>query len=41
MMAGFRSLDFTLTQTYYDPNLWKTNAPPEAVYDIFKQFKWE
>lgn len=41
MIAGFRSLDFMVNQTYYNANLWKTNAPPEAIYDIFKAFKQE
>lgn len=39
IIAGFRSLDYMVTQTYYDPKLWKTNAPPEVVYDIIKAFK--
>lgn len=25
-------------QTYYSPKLYKTNAPPEVVYDIFKAY---
>jgi hypothetical protein len=28
-----------LVQSYYDPKLFKTNAPPEVVYDIFKAWK--
>lgn len=36
IIAGFRSLDYMVNQTYYNPDLWKTNAPPEIVYDIFK-----
>jgi hypothetical protein len=28
-----------LTQTYYDAKLFKTNAPPEDVYGIFKAWK--
>lgn len=41
VLAGFKSLGFKVCQTYYNPDLWKTDAPPEAVYDIFKQFKLE
>ena len=41
VIAAFRSLDYMVNQTYYSPTLWKTNAPPEVVYDIFKQFKKE
>ena len=39
LIAGFKSLNYKAVQTYYDPNLWKTNAPPEVWYDIFKSFK--
>jgi hypothetical protein len=39
IVAGFNSLNYDVVQTYYDHNLWKTNAPPEAVYDIFKHLK--
>jgi tRNA G26 N,N-dimethylase Trm1 len=28
LYAAFRSLEYKLTQTYYDPKLYKTNAPP-------------
>lgn len=28
-----------INQTYYNPVLWKTNAPPEVVYDVIKAFK--
>lgn len=41
VIAAFRSLEYKVCQTYYNPDLWKTNAPPEAVYDIFKQYKKE
>lgn len=37
--TAFSSLGYSLTQTYYDPKLFKTDAPPEAIYDIFKQYK--
>ena len=36
VIAAFLSLNYKIGQTYYDPDLWKTDAPPEAVYDIFK-----
>ena len=39
IIAGFSSLEHKLVQTYYDPKLWKTDAKPETVYDIFKAFK--
>ena len=39
--AAFKSLNFRLCQTYYNGDLWKTDAPPEAVYDIFKKWKSE
>lgn len=39
IIAGFRSLNYPLCQTYYDSNLWKTTAPPEVIYDIFKSWK--
>jgi len=41
VIAGFRSLGYLVGQTYYNHTLWKTNAPPEAIYDIFKQYKKE
>jgi len=37
--AAFASLGYRVCQTYYDGDLWKTDAPPEAVYDIFKKWK--
>ena len=37
--SAFASLNFKLCQTYYSGDLWKTDAPPEVVYDIFKQWK--
>lgn len=39
LVAAFNSLDYMLTQTYYEAKLFKTNAPPEVIYDIFKQWK--
>ena len=37
--TAFQSLGYKLAQTYYDPKLFKTDAPPEAIYDIFKSYK--
>lgn len=39
IISGFTSLNYKLAQTYYDPTLWKTDAPPEAIYDIIKAYK--
>eukprot|EP00347_Sterkiella_histriomuscorum_P008091 403346405 len=39
LFTAFKSLGYNLTQTYYEPKLYKTNAPPEVIYDIFKAFK--
>jgi hypothetical protein len=39
IIAGFSSLEHKLVQTYYDPKLWKTDAKPETVYDIFRAYK--
>ena len=39
LLAAFNSLGYLLTQTYYDPKLFKTNAPPEVIYDIFRAWK--
>jgi hypothetical protein len=30
-----------MIQTYYDPNLFKTDAKADVVYDIFKKYKKE
>ena len=38
-VAAFESLGYKVSQTYYNAKLWKTNAPPEVIYDIFKQYK--
>ena len=37
--AAFASLGHRLCQTYYNGDLWKTDAPPEVVYDILKKYK--
>jgi tRNA (guanine26-N2/guanine27-N2)-dimethyltransferase len=41
LFAAFNSLGYLLRQTYYDSKLFKTNAPPEVIYDIFKAWKSE
>jgi tRNA (guanine26-N2/guanine27-N2)-dimethyltransferase len=30
-----------MVQSYYDPNLFKTDAPCPIIYDIFKKYKKE
>lgn len=32
-------LGYRAIQTYYNSDQWKTNAPPEVLYDIFKVYK--
>ena len=32
-------LGYKALQTYYSPKLWKTDAPPEVIYDIVKSYK--
>jgi tRNA G26 N,N-dimethylase Trm1 len=32
-------LGYKAVQTYYDHTLWKTDAPPEVIYDIVKSHK--
>ena len=39
--SAFSSLGYKLCQTYYSGDLWKTDAPPEVIYDIFKKWKEE
>ncbi len=41
LLSAFNSLGHLATQTYYNPSLFKTNAPPTVVYDILKYFKWQ
>ena len=31
---------YSAVQTYYSGKLWKTDAPPEVLYDLFKRFKY-
>ena len=38
---AFASLGYQIVQTYYDGDLYKTDAPPEAIYDVFKKWKKE
>lgn len=33
------SLGYRIAQTYYDPNLFKTDASASIIYDIFKKYK--
>src|SRR5690348_1868990 len=30
-----------MAQTYYDPNLFKTDANPSVIYDVLKKYKKE
>jgi len=39
LIAAFNSVGYMLTQTYYDAKLFKTNAPAEVIYGIFKAWK--
>ena len=32
-------LGYKAVQTYYQSKQWKTDAPPEVLYDIFKAYK--
>ncbi len=32
-------MGYKAIQTYYNAKQWKTNAPPEVLYDLFKAFK--
>jgi len=34
-------LNYKGVQTYYNANLWKTDAPPEVIYDLIKSHKKE
>ena len=36
---AMRQLGYNAVQTYYNSALWKTDAPPEVLYDVFKVFK--
>ena len=39
LIAAFNSLGYMLTQTFYESKLFKTNAPPEVIYGVFKAWK--
>ena len=36
-----KKLGYNAIQTYYNPKYWKTDAPPEVLYDVFKAYKIE
>lgn len=36
LIAGFKSLNYEACQTFYNSSLWKTDAPPEVIYDLFR-----
>ena len=36
---AMNQLGYKARQTYYSPKLWKTDAPPEVIYDIVKSYK--
>jgi tRNA (guanine26-N2/guanine27-N2)-dimethyltransferase len=37
--GALNSLKYNMEQSYYDPNLFKTNAPCSVIYDILKKYK--
>ena len=39
--GALENLGYKIEQSYYDPNLFKTDAPVNAIYDILKQYKQE
>ena len=39
--GAIENLGYKIEQSYYDPNLFKTNAPVNIIYDILKQYKQE
>lgn len=38
LIAAVRSLDYIACQSWYSPKLYKTNAPADVIYDIFKAY---
>lgn len=38
-MFTMKQLGYNAVQTYYNAKQWKTDAPPEVLYDLFKVFK--
>ena len=39
--GAIENLGYKIEQSYYDPNLFKTNASVNIIYDILKQYKLE
>ena len=39
--GAINSLGYKMVQSYYDPNLFKTDAPVKVIYDILKKYKKE
>lgn len=39
-LLGLSNYGYKAVQTYYSSALWKTNAPSEILYDLFKNHKW-
>ena len=39
--GAIENLGYKMAQSYYDPNLFKTNTPIDIIYDILKQYKQE
>ena len=39
--GALESLGYKFIQSYYDPNLFKTDAKVDTIYDIFKIYKRE
>lgn len=41
-MYAMNQLGYKAVQTYYNSKLWKTDAPPDVLYDLFKAHKhWQ
>ena len=39
--GAIKNFGYKIEQSYYDPNLSKTDAPINIIYDILKQYKVE
>jgi tRNA (guanine26-N2/guanine27-N2)-dimethyltransferase len=37
--GALESLKYKIIQSYYDPNLFKSDAPVSVIYDVFKKYK--
>lgn len=37
---AMNQIGYKAVQTYYNSKLWKTNAPPDVLYDVFKVHKY-